>query len=91
MQGPAIEPFQNDREREKHYADALHMGTINILDDAAVEAEMEAALKEYDQIGSDLGSIPTACKSFAEDPSWLTRWIIGEEKVQRIWRNLFCT
>ncbi|KAK9929771.1 hypothetical protein M0R45_026854 [Rubus argutus] len=83
-QGPAIEPFQNDREREKHYADALHLGTINILDDAAVEAEMEAALKEYDQIGSDLGSIPTACKSFAEDPSWLTRWIIGEEKVQRI-------
>lgn len=84
MQGPGIEPFKNDREMEKHYADALHMGTINIVDDAAVEVEMEAALKEYDQIGSDLGSIPTSCKSLAEDPSWLTRWIIGEEKVQRV-------
>ncbi|VVA19722.1 Hypothetical predicted protein [Prunus dulcis] len=83
-QGPGIEPFKNDREMEKHYADALHMGTINIVDDAAVEVEMEAALKEYDQIGSDLGSIPTSCKSLAEDPSWLTRWIIGEEKVQRV-------
>ncbi|KAB2628553.1 phosphoinositide phosphatase SAC1-like [Pyrus ussuriensis x Pyrus communis] len=83
-QGPGIEPLKNDGEMEKHYADALHMGTINIVDDAAVEVEMEAALKEYDQIGSDLGSIPASCKSLAEDPSWLTRWIIGEEKVERI-------
>ncbi|KAM1366199.1 hypothetical protein FF1_044285 [Malus domestica] len=83
-QGTGIEPFKNDREMEKHYADALHMGTINIVDDAAVEVEMEAALKEYDQISSDLGSIPASCKSLAEDPSWLTRWIIGEEKVERI-------
>ncbi|CAN6678690.1 unnamed protein product [Malus baccata var. baccata] len=83
-QGPGIEPFKNDREMEQHYADALHMGTINIVDDADVEVEMEAALKEYDQIGSDLGSIPASCKLLAEDPSWLTRWIIGEEKVQRI-------
>ncbi|TQD91947.1 hypothetical protein C1H46_022463 [Malus baccata] len=83
-QGTGIEPFKNDGEMEKHYADALHMGTINIVDDAAVEVEMEAALKEYDQISSDLGSIPASCKSLAEDPSWLTRWIIGEEKVERI-------
>lgn len=60
------------------------MGTIDIVDDVEVEEEMEAALQEYNQIGADLGIIPTACKSIAEDPSWLTRWIIGEEKVQRI-------
>lgn len=84
VQGPGIEPFKNDGEMEKHYADALHTGTIDIGDDAAVEVEMEAALEEYDQIGSDLVSIPASCKSLAEDPSWLTRWIIGEEKVQRI-------
>ncbi|KAK9271414.1 hypothetical protein L1049_027004 [Liquidambar formosana] len=79
-QGPAMEPFQNDPEREEHYADALCMGTNDGMDDAGIEAEMEAALKEYDQIGADLGIIPT-CKSFAEDPSRLTRWIIGEEKL----------
>lgn len=78
-----MEPFENDTEREKHYADALCMGTVDVSDDA-VEAEMRAALKEYDQIGADLGIIPSSCKSFTQDPSWLTRWIIGEEKVQRI-------
>ncbi|XP_059459748.1 phosphatidylinositol-3-phosphatase SAC1 isoform X1 [Corylus avellana] len=82
-QGPAMEPFENDAEREKHYADALCMGTVEIVD-GAVEAEMTAALKEYDQIGADLGIIPSSCKSFTQDPSWLTRWIVGEEKVQRI-------
>lgn len=80
-QGPAMEPFRHDAEREKHYADLLGMGMIHGSDDAAIEAEMEAALNEYDQIGGDLGIIPTSCKSFAEDPSRLTRWIIGEEKV----------
>ncbi|XP_048331290.2 phosphatidylinositol-3-phosphatase SAC1 isoform X1 [Ziziphus jujuba] len=83
-QGPAMEPFQNDTEKEKHYAEVLQMGTIDIVDDPVVEEEMEAALQEYNQIGSDLGIIPTSCKSLAEDPSWLTRWIIGEEKVQRV-------
>ncbi|KAJ7949684.1 Phosphoinositide phosphatase family protein [Quillaja saponaria] len=82
-QGPAMEPFPNDPEREKHYADALRMGIVNIVDDADVEAEMKAALEEYDQVGADLGISPASCKSFARDPSWLTRWIIGEEKVQR--------
>lgn len=82
-QGPAMEPFENDTEREKHYADVLRMGMADIVDDA-VEAEMSAALNEYDQIGADLGIIPSPCKSFTEDPSWLTRWIIGEEKVLRI-------
>lgn len=79
-----MEPFENDIEREKHYADVLCMGTVDILDDA-VEAEMRAALTEYDQIGADLGIIPSSCKSFTADLSRLTRWIIGEEKVQRVW------
>ncbi|XP_004515384.1 phosphatidylinositol-3-phosphatase SAC1 isoform X1 [Cicer arietinum] len=83
-QGPAFELFQNDHEREQHYADALSMSSFEILNDVAVGAEMEAALKEYDQVGADLGIIPSSCKFFADDPSWLTRWLIGEEKVPRI-------
>ncbi|XP_027355392.1 phosphoinositide phosphatase SAC1 isoform X2 [Abrus precatorius] len=83
-QGPALELFQNDTEREQHYADALSLSSFEIVNDAAVAAEMEASLKEYDQVGSDLGIIPTSCKFFADDPSWLTRWLTGEEKVPRI-------
>lgn len=76
-----MEPFQHDLEREKHYSDVLQMNTIDVVDDASVEAEMAEALKEYDLIGADLGIFPVSCKSFTEDPSWLTRWIIGEEKM----------
>ncbi|CAL5417230.1 unnamed protein product [Camellia sinensis] len=84
-QGPAIEPFEHDAEKEKYYADLLHMGTIDgsMDDGTAVAAEMEAALKEYDLIGSDLGIVPKTCKILPEDPSQLTRWIIGEEMVQK--------
>ncbi|TYG79228.1 hypothetical protein ES288_D02G123900v1 [Gossypium darwinii] len=80
-QGLAMEPFQHDLEREKHYTDVLQMNTIDAVDDASVEAEMAEALKEYDLIGADLGIFPVSCKSFTEDPSRLTRWIIGEEKM----------
>ncbi|KAH9758060.1 phosphatidylinositol-3-phosphatase SAC1 [Citrus sinensis] len=83
-QGPAMEPFEHDHEREKYYADVLRMNTIDVVDDHAVEAEMVAALSEYEQIGANLGIIPTSCKSFAEDPSQLSRWMIGEEKLQRV-------
>lgn len=85
-QGPAIEPFEHDAEKEKYYANLLHMGTIDgsMDDDTAVAAEMEAALKEYDLIGSDLGIVPKTCKILPEDPSQLTRWIIGEEMVQKV-------
>ena len=84
QQGPAMEPFEHDLDREKHYADVVRMNAIDVLDDSAVEAEMEAALMDYDRIGADLGIVPMSCKSFAADPSWLTRWIIGEEKVEKI-------
>ncbi|KGN63262.2 phosphoinositide phosphatase SAC1 isoform X2 [Cucumis sativus] len=83
-EGPAMMSFQNDPEREMHYADLLRMGAIDMIDNASIEEDMEVALKEYDEIGVDLGIIPSPCKFFAEDPSWLTRWIIGEEKLQRI-------
>ncbi|KAF7127863.1 hypothetical protein RHSIM_Rhsim11G0054800 [Rhododendron simsii] len=63
-QGPAIEPFQDDAEKEKYYGDLLRMGTVDGMDDAAVEAEMEAALKEYNLIGADLGIVPKACQIF---------------------------
>ncbi|KAJ0017007.1 hypothetical protein Pint_10578 [Pistacia integerrima] len=79
-QGPAMEPFQNDHQREMHYS---HVVEMNRLDKDVVEAEMEAVLREYDQIGADLRIIPTSCKLFAEDPSRLSRWIIGEEKLQK--------
>lgn len=78
-----MEPFQHNPEREKHYAEVLGMGAIDGVEDAGIEAEMDSALNEYDQIGSDLGILPTTCKSFAEDPTHLTRWIIGEEKIHR--------
>ena len=78
-----MEPFQHDPEREKHYAEFLGMGAIDGEDDAGIEAEMNTALNEYDQIGSDLGILPNACKYLAEDPTHLTRWIIGEEKIHR--------
>ncbi|KAE9446385.1 hypothetical protein C3L33_21717, partial [Rhododendron williamsianum] len=63
-QGPAIEPFQDDAEKEKYYGELLRMGTVDGMDDAAVEAEMEAALKQYDLIGADLGIVPKACQIF---------------------------
>ncbi|XAR57485.1 hypothetical protein NMG60_11025646 [Bertholletia excelsa] len=78
-QGPAIKPFQDDAEKEKYYADILQMGMNGCLDDMEVEAEMEAALNEYEQIGADLGIVPKTCKFLAEDPSQLTRLIIGEK------------
>ncbi|XP_050205895.1 LOW QUALITY PROTEIN: phosphatidylinositol-3-phosphatase SAC1 [Mercurialis annua] len=67
-QGPALEPFQHDVEREEHYADILRMNTIDVVDDAAIEAEMEAALKEYELIGADLGITPISCKFSVENP-----------------------
>lgn len=84
MQGPALELFQNDPDREQHYADALSTSSYEIVNDAAVAAEMEATLKEYDQVGADLGIIPKSCKFYVDDPSWLTRWLTGDEKVPRI-------
>ncbi|KAF6139392.1 hypothetical protein GIB67_026234 [Kingdonia uniflora] len=82
-QGPAMEPFEHDIENEKHYADALRLGSSVVeTNDASVEAEMEAALKEYDLIGGDLGIVSTGCRYLVEDPSRLTRWIIGEENGQ---------
>ncbi|MCI23913.1 phosphoinositide phosphatase SAC1-like, partial [Trifolium medium] len=49
------------------------MSSFEILNEADVAVEMEAALKEYDQVGAELGIIPSSCKFFADDPSWLTR------------------
>ncbi|XP_057465987.1 phosphatidylinositol-3-phosphatase SAC1-like [Actinidia eriantha] len=63
-QGPAIEPFQHDAEKEKYYADLLGMGAIEAMDSSAAEAEMEAALKEYDLIAADLGIFPKTCQIF---------------------------
>ncbi|KAM6563264.1 hypothetical protein CsatB_023262 [Cannabis sativa] len=82
-EGPAVEPFQNDTEQEQQYADVLRMETMDIVEDAATEEEMGAALKEYDQIGADLGISPLSRRSFAGDPSWLTRWIVGEDQLER--------
>jgi len=42
---------------------------------------MQAAMDDYQIIGSDLSIIPS-CRALAEDPSHLTRWIIGDEKLR---------
>ncbi|KAI9120557.1 hypothetical protein K1719_007590 [Acacia pycnantha] len=80
---PELEPFKTDPEKEQHYADISRMGSFDVLklDDGAVAAEMEEALKEYDHIGADLGIIPRSCKFLAKDPSWLTQFLRGKEKV----------
>ncbi|KAL9688104.1 hypothetical protein QQ045_032518 [Rhodiola kirilowii] len=75
----SIELFEQDQE--KHYAEVIHLGEVDSVDNESIEAAMEAALDEYNDIGADLGILPENCNYFAEDPSWLTRWIIGEEKV----------
>ncbi|KAF3774699.1 Phosphoinositide phosphatase [Nymphaea thermarum] len=77
-QGPALEPFKHEPEKEKHYAEVLQLPIMEGADDTNVALEMEAALREYEHIGSDLG-ITATCKFSAADPSRLTRWIIGEE------------
>jgi hypothetical protein len=50
-QGSAMEPFEHDEEKERDYADMVMRND----DDSAVAREMEKALGEYNQIGSDLG------------------------------------
>uniref|UniRef100_A0A1D1YYS2 Polyphosphoinositide phosphatase n=2 Tax=Anthurium amnicola TaxID=1678845 RepID=A0A1D1YYS2_9ARAE len=79
-QGPAMEPFEHDPDKEKHYSEALRMG-LDCGDGALVEEEMETALREYNQIGADLGILPNCKALAADDPSQLTRWIIGYEKL----------
>ncbi|KAL8138322.1 hypothetical protein V2J09_004323 [Rumex salicifolius] len=79
-QGLSTETFENDDEKEKYYANVLRMETIENTEDEAVEAEMEAALNEYNRIGADLG-ISLTCKSMVGDPFQLTRWLIGEDKI----------
>ncbi|XP_066350658.1 phosphatidylinositol-3-phosphatase SAC1-like [Miscanthus floridulus] len=78
-QGAVMDPFEHDPEKERHYAEALSVD-LDVSNDARVEAEMQAALDDYQIIGSDLSIIPS-CGALAEDPSQLTRWIIGDEKL----------
>ncbi|KAI3889765.1 hypothetical protein MKW92_041999 [Papaver armeniacum] len=80
-QGPAMELFRNDPEKEEHYANLFSLGGVEGVDDEVVTKEMETALKEYDQIGDDLGIFST-CKSLAEEPSKIARLMVGEESVK---------
>ncbi|MCD7447475.1 hypothetical protein HAX54_030341 [Datura stramonium] len=84
IQGPAMEPFEHDSENEKYYTELLLKGSVDAMDDAAIETEMESALKAYDQIGADLGIFPKSCKALAADPSQLTRWLVGEDKLPNV-------
>ncbi|WZZ10772.1 hypothetical protein YC2023_096693 [Brassica napus] len=83
-QCPAMEPFENDHELELNSAEVLRMNTVDVMDIGEEESEMENALNEYAQIGSDLGIIPTQCKYFAGDPCWLARWLVGDDKVPKV-------
>ncbi|XP_015058603.1 phosphoinositide phosphatase SAC1 [Solanum pennellii] len=84
IQGPAMEPFEHDSENEKYYTELLLKGSAEAMDDVAIEAEMESAFKAYDQIGADLGIFPKSCKALATDPSQLTRWLVGEDKLPNV-------
>ncbi|KAL3845648.1 hypothetical protein ACJIZ3_003051 [Penstemon smallii] len=84
IQGPAMEPFENDIEKEKYYGELLRVNKVDCTDDTAVEAEMEAAVREYDRVGEDLGIFPKSCKALVSDPSQLTRWILGEDRLHKL-------
>ncbi|KAF3616726.1 putative ankyrin repeat-containing protein-like [Capsicum annuum] len=84
IQGPAMELFEHDSENEKYYTKLLLKGSVDAMDIAAIEAEMESAFKAYDQIGTDLGIFPKLCKALAADPSQLTRWLVGEDKLPNV-------
>ncbi|MFS7946671.1 hypothetical protein Hanom_Chr06g00539071 [Helianthus anomalus] len=75
-----MEPFQNDSEKEKHYEEVLH--SVTVIDD--VEGEMEVVVTEYELIGSDLGIYPKAFNALAVDPTHLTRWMIGEHRLNKV-------
>lgn len=83
-QCPAMEPFENDHELEQDFAEVVRMNTVDVMDIGEDETEMESALNEYAQIGSDLGIIPMQCKHFAGDPCWLARWLVGDDKVPKV-------
>ncbi|KAH0878260.1 hypothetical protein HID58_065654 [Brassica napus] len=77
-------PFDNDHELEQSSAEVLHMNTVDVIDIGEEETEMEKALNEYGQIGSNLGIIPTQCRYFAEDPCWLSRWLVGDDNIPKV-------
>uniref|UniRef100_M1AJ84 FIG4 AtFIG4 n=2 Tax=Solanum tuberosum TaxID=4113 RepID=M1AJ84_SOLTU len=79
-----MEPFEHDSENEKYYTELILKGSADAMDDVAIEAEMESAFKAYDQIGADLGIFPKSCKALATDPSQLTRWLVGEDKLPNV-------
>lgn len=80
-QSPVMEPFQNDSDKEKHYGEVLHSVAVESMEDGSVEAEMEAAVMEYQLIGADLGICPKTFNALAIDPTHLTRWMIGERQA----------
>ncbi|CAN7042906.1 unnamed protein product [Brassica oleracea var. botrytis] len=78
-------PFDNDHELEQSSAEVLHVNTVDvIIDIGEEETEMEKALNEYAQIGSKVGIIPTQCRYFAEDPCWLSRWLVGDDNIPKV-------
>ncbi|XP_071737843.1 phosphatidylinositol-3-phosphatase SAC1 [Rutidosis leptorrhynchoides] len=83
-QNPVMEHFQNDADKEKHYAEVVRSVAVGCVDNATVETDMEAALMEYKLIGSELGIVPKTFSNLGTDPSHLTRWMIGEVKVNKV-------
>ncbi|CAF1927724.1 unnamed protein product [Brassica napus] len=86
-----VEPFDNDHDKpseivlQQSSAEVLHVNTVDvIIDIGEEETEMEKALNEYAQIGSKVGIIPTQCRYFAEDPCWLSRWLVGDDNIPKV-------
>lgn len=83
-QSPVMEPFEDDADKEKHYEEVVRSVAVGCMDDATVEADMAAALMEYELIGSDLGICPKTFNALAVDPTHLTRWMIGEHRINKV-------
>ena len=79
-QGQAIGHFGQDVELEQLYHDSLRMG-LDCDDVSQVEQEMEALLGDLSQIGTNLGILPNGKFLPTDDPSQLTRWLIGHDKL----------
>ncbi|GER27529.1 phosphoinositide phosphatase family protein [Striga asiatica] len=84
IQGPTMEPFENDSEKEKYYADLVCVNKFDFTDNTVTEAEMEGALNAYARAGADLGIFPKSCNTQILDPSQLTRWILGEDRLHKL-------
>ncbi|PKA65063.1 Phosphoinositide phosphatase SAC1 [Apostasia shenzhenica] len=79
-EGSVMDPFEYDSQKEIEFTEILRT-ELDEAEDALLQVEMEAAIQDQHQVGAELGIISSS-KALTEDPSLLTRWIIGEEELK---------